>query len=461
VNDLVIPIAAAVIDELRSDAIGANKDFAPLVWAELAGGLERWLSRLLHSALSTKLAIATTSAKPSAKIAVRRDIAACDLGIGRFFKFFPGAKETVDLVVKDWVTAQRLMLARLKQDRKRLAAMVPEIAHQRIKRITPGLSDPHDCGQTVTIVQFANGGRVVYKPRDCEGEKIWFSALLWLNGNGFEPSSHIPTLIGRGRYCWMSFVDHRECNSINAVERFYFRWGAQAAIAQLLGCADLHRQNWIASGEDPVLVDGEMVGDAFSPHAGQVDRHLHPLLRTGLLPFFESDGVGRYEGIAPFDSSGRKKEQNVFWPVYHGRTQTPDKYIEEIANGFEAAARFVCAPRNCKRFRPFILQAARRKHLRLLKRATAQYRQILDESLHPYYLRKRGDRFKYLFERCGKDRIEADCLIRCSVPRFTTRLNAKASPSVPAFGTMLESAQLLRSRLAPQSKGKRKTKRPQ
>jgi lantibiotic modifying enzyme len=424
------------------------------MWPDLARQLEGWLSRMLGSALSVKVAIAATT---KASLGSNREcfsisfaLSGHELGRRQFFELLPGAKETVDLVVKDWVRAQRLMLARLERDRRQLAKIVSEIANQRIKHITPGLSDPHDRGQTVTILQFANGARVVYKPRSCEGERIWFGALQWLNENGFRPRFQIPKLISRRNHCWMSFVGHRACKSKRGVRDFYFRWGAQAAIAQLLGAADLHRQNWIAAGEQPVLVDGEMIGDAFAPRTGEVDvdRRLHPLLRTGLLPIVESDGVGRYDGIAPFDSSGRRKEQNVFWPIYRGRGQQPDKYVGEIAAGFEAAACFICHPRKRKRFKQFILQAARRKNLRLLKRATVQYRQILDESLHPYYLQKRGDRVKYLLERCGGDQMEADCLVRCSVPRFTTRLNPKAAGSVPALGVMLDSAKLLHSRIA-------------
>jgi lantibiotic modifying enzyme len=346
------------------------------------------------------------------------------------------------------------MLGRLERDRKRLTAIVPDISRQRIKRITPGLSDPHDRGQTVTIVQFNDGSRIVYKPRDCEGERIWFSALQWLNENGFEPRFHVPKLISRGKYSWMSFVAHRPCRSKRGLRDFYSRWGAQAAVAQLLGCADLHRQNWIAAGEHPVLVDGEMVGDAFSQQdrgANPMSR-LHPLLRTGLLPIFQADGVGRYEGIGPFDGSNRKKETNVFWPTYHGRAQRPDKYINEIASGFEAAARFICDLPNRKRFERFILQAARRKNLRVLKRATIQYRRILDESLQPNYLQKRGERLRHLVKRCGPDRvgaIEAQCLARCSVPRFTQKLspNRKKPKPVPALRVMFACTKLLRTRL--------------
>lgn len=448
-------LAVSAVNLLRNGTPAGERTFATTAWSDLTRQADAWFSNLLRHLLSARVAIATTTKKPSesaGSISIDLDIAVSSLSSEKLFQFFPGAKETVDLVVEDWIEAQHLMLLRLKRDWQQLKSIVAGEVGARVKHISPGLSDPHNGGQTVTILQFANGTRVVYKPRSCEGEQVWFSALQWLNDNGFESWFYIPRLIPRGNYSWMSFVGHRACSSPEAARRFYFRWGAQAAVAQLLGCADLHRQNWIAMGEQPVLIDADMLGDVFSKHApADPLRRLHPLLQTGFIPILPSDGAGRYDAIAPFDSVSLRKESNVFWPAFKGREQRPDKYVDQIVAGFVSAARFICGPGNRERFERFIARASRRKHLRVLKRATLEYRQILEESLHSRYLQKRGERLKYLLNRCGRDRsgkAEAVCLLRCSVPRFTS----KTAPSgqrktVPPLTVMLASAKLLRSRL--------------
>jgi len=449
-------MAASTLRTLRAKVQEFDKNLAPSVWVDLADQLKSWLSRLLESALSARLAIVFSSKKLSDKnsdvFSIHAGFTASQVGPSEFFQFLPGAKETVDLVLDDWIKAQSLTLSRLHRDWNRLSPILPSGSRKRLKHITPGLSDPHDRGQTVTLLEFAGGGRVVYKPRGCEGERIWFSALEWLNREGFRTSFQIPDLISRRKYCWMSYIEHRGCRSIPAIRRFYFRWGAQAAIAQLLGCADLHRQNWIASGEHPVLIDAEMLGDAFSRRNREdADRHLHPVLRTGLLPLFANDGVAPYSGIAPFDPSGSKKEAKTFWPIYRGRSEPPAKYVSEIVEGFVAASRFVCDSRRRKLCEQLITQAAHRVSLRVLKQATIQYRRILDESLKPAHMQKRGQRLSYLLKRCGRgrtDAIEARCLFRCSVPRFvknTTHGNTRRS--VPELTAMLESQNVLESRL--------------
>lgn len=452
-SKLLTELASCAVERVRKFGSESNDLLRRSAWADLHMYLNRWLTTLLNPAIASEIAVVATTKQPAAldrALLTVRSFA--DLNKQQFFRLLPAAEETIERVIGDWIRAQLTTLARLRRDRGRLISIVPRTGRHNLLQIMPGLSDPHDCGQTVTILQFANGTRVVYKPRSCEGEQIWFSALHWLNENAFDPAFYIPKLIPRGKYSWMSFVDHRPCRSKEAVRRLYFRWGAQAAVAQLLGCADLHRQNWIAAGEQPVLVDADMLGDRFSKH-DRTDplRRLHPLLQTGLLPIFKSDGVGRYEGIAPFDSRSLRKERNVFWPIYKGRTERPHKYIDEIVDGFVSVSRFICDRCNRKAFGQFVNRAARRKNLRILKRATLEYRQILKESLHPRYLQARGDRLKYLLDRCGRDptgRAESRALLRCSVPRLTSKTQAVADGRHLAdLIEMLDSTRILRSRL--------------
>jgi lantibiotic modifying enzyme len=455
-RQFVRPIVRSAIKGLVSYVPETKELLSPSAWVDLVAHLERWLLTILQPVLASKLAIATTHSKASHSrdqvFSISLDVNASNLSAQQLFELFPGAKETVEAVGADWLRAQRMTAARLQRDWGHLLSMLTREATLRVKHVTPGLSDPHERGQTVAVLEFAGGGRLVYKPRSCEGERIWFSALEWLNREGFQPSFYIPQFISRGNYCWMSFVEHRGCDSKRAVREFYFRWGAQAAIAQLLGCADLHRQNWIASGEGPVLIDAEMLGDAFSRRNREdAHRHLHPLLRTGLLPLFANDGVAGYSGIAPFDPSGSKKDAKTFWPTYRGRSELPVKYVSEIVEGFVAASRFVCDSSRRKLCEQLITQAAHRASLRVLKRATIQYRRILDESLQPAHMQKRGQRFSYLLKRCGRgriDAIEARCLFRCSVPRFikNTR-HRKTRRSVPELSAMLESQNVLEARL--------------
>jgi len=457
-SGLVFDLVQSALGKIEGDSTNAASLLTQAARSDLTRDLERLLLRILRPALSTRIELTVPvdksrySPERSSSPQLILNIAA--LRLQEVFALLPGAKQTVETVVHDWVGARRVMLRRLERDWTQVLSMLRHPAKRCINHLATGLSDPHDRGQTVTTLDFTGGGRVVYKPRSCEAERIWFAALKWLNREGFQPSFYIPELISRRNYCWMSFVQHRPCRSKRAVRDFYFRWGAQAAVAQLLGCGDLHRQNWVASGEQPVLVDAEMLGFAFAAKGTERtrERQLHPLLRTGLVPLFKEDNAGYYSRIAPFDSVGNTDERNIFWPVYQGRSRLPRTYVDALVEGFLAASGFICACCRTQSFERFVRRAVTRRKPRVLKRATEQYRRILDASLQPVHLRKHGDRLKFLMNRCGDGqigRVEAGCLFRCSVPRVTahTNTNAGRRRRLPTFDAMSESAEWLRSRI--------------
>jgi lantibiotic modifying enzyme len=454
----LVEAAHLAVKKLRQQTPLGDEIVGPSAWTDLVGHLQRRLLKTLRYVVTTELIIADTRSKSfhsdDQVFAVTLGINASKLSLRQLFDFLPGAKETVEIVVADWIITQQRMLVRLRRDWDRLSAILPQSAKRRLQRVTPDLSDPHDRGQTVTVLGFGGDSRVVYKPRSCEGEQIWFLALEWLNEGGFRPAFYVPKLISRQTYCWMSFVEHRCCDSKQEVRDFYFRWGAQAAIAQLLGCADLHRENWIASGQDPVLVDAEMLGHAFSGSKGErlFDEHLHPLLRTGLVPLRPSDAAGYYRGIAPFDNASSRNEPKPFWPVYSGKVERPGKYRDQILEGFSTALSFLGRPRKKKGFSSFVELTSRRRQLRVLNRATVHYYRLLEESLQPQRMQRHGQRLQYLLDRCGQGqlaKLEADSLFRCCVPRSTTPLHTDRyrRSAAPLFRTALNSRTLLALRL--------------
>jgi lantibiotic modifying enzyme len=457
-----MPIVAGAVKKLRQrDRRVFETMLAPSACKDLSRHLQTFLLKVLRPTLSTSGQAAMRVERLfSNRSKERRGTAALNLQL--IFEALPGVEETVGLVIADWIRSQQRMLHRLRRDWNELAFLLPTGASLslHIRHLNPGLSDPHYGADTLTFLDLQCGERLIYKPRPCDGEEIWFSALAWVNTESFGSPFLIPRVISRGSYCWMSYIEHNCCDSKESVRAFYFRWGAQAAIAQILGCADLHRQNWIAAGDQPVLVDAEMLGYSLFHQKGfdrtrLRDHNLHPLLRTGLLPLSKSDGAGYYKHIAPFETAGPTDESRSFWPSYGGTVHYPQKYADEILNGFTSASRFLCSPRRNEKFSRFVLRAAYRSNLRVLRRATAEYYRLLSESLQPHQLRQRGQRLEYLISRCGRDgagSTEAKSLFRCSIPRFREdrRHYAQRQKVVPTLRTMLDSAELLANRLGPE-----------
>src|SRR5204863_429384 len=101
-------------------------------------------------------------------------------------------------------------------------------------------------------------------------------------------------------------------------------------------------------------------------------------------------------------------------------------------SGFAVVAEVFGFPRTAQRFfREVVLQTAGQDQ-RVLLRATAQYARLLRESFDARNMISAGDRWRHLVRECcasaANRRVglaEACSLLRCDIPKFTRRRNAR------------------------------------
>lgn len=374
---------------------------------------------------------------------------------------FPALHETVEIIIRDWVKAQTDLLVRFCRDWNQISNVFE--ADRKLDRIAGGefdLSDPHNGARAVSVLEVGKGVRIVYKPRSCSGERLWFAVLHWLGREGFRPLFQLPRLLERRSYSWMECVERRACGRVEEVRRFYWRWGAQAALAQALGLVDLHHENWIAYRDHPVLVDAEAFGrDAWKVRRRRPGKRigLPPLLRSGLFPLDHVESAGKYRGIAPFDIESSFPSPPKAWPTWAGEIRNPLAYSDEIAAGYIAATEFVLAKRaRVDKLALFAERACRRPANRIFVRASPEYYKLLKDSLQAHHIFGAQSRFEPLLAAClpaaPSPRValkEARALTHCSIPRFTAAaLRVRMRPPVALTRACLkESIALLRTRL--------------
>src|SRR5690606_15471334 len=80
-------------------------------------------------------------------------------------------------------------------------------------------------GRAVVLLGFTSGKRLVYKPRSLAVELRFQELLEWLNLKGFEPEFRPITVLDRGTYGWMGWIDPATCETVDEVGRFYRRQG--------------------------------------------------------------------------------------------------------------------------------------------------------------------------------------------------------------------------------------------
>jgi type 2 lantibiotic biosynthesis protein LanM len=158
-----------------------------------------------------------------------------------------------------------------------------------LTKVRTGLGDTHRRGRSVAILTFADGSHVVYKPRDLAAHERFGAAVRWLGEAVPGLDLHTATAVARDGYGWVEYVPARPLRDHAAADRFYRRQGALLVLLHALHAADMHFENVIANGDQPVLVDTEaLFHPALTARADGVDpagRMLaESVQRTGLLP---------------------------------------------------------------------------------------------------------------------------------------------------------------------------------
>ena len=350
-------------------------------------------------------------------------------GYGLLLAEFPVLGRILAMVTDLWLTGSEEMLRRLASSRSGLQVHFSIPIQAPLQKIQQGLSDPHRGGRAVAILTFAAGDdprKVVYKPKDMRVDATYQCYLKQLNDDSsLEPLRCLRVLPCDG-YGFMEWVEHRPCNTDNALVRFYRNAGRTMAVLHLLGCTDCHYENLIASDEQLVLIDTETLLEADLRDLVSDERNADDdisdlqtsmqgsVLRSGLLPQWLMAGAGRKRafdisalGIQPppperkmtgwlglntdgmmAGSSNQACELPSSLPVGLGSPQRLTDFVDELCAGFVAQLQ------EAIRLRRLLLVALdnfNRQPRRLVARATRIYFAIQRQMLEPASLRNAVD----------------------------------------------------------------------
>jgi len=297
-----------------------------------------------------------------------------------------------------------------------------------------GAGDTHRGGRSVAILTFADGGRVVYKPRSLAVEEHFSALVGWLNGRGLAHPLRRLRVLDRGDHGWVEYVAAAGCADDAGVRRFYWRQGAQLALLHLLRTSDVHLENLIAAGDQPVVVDLEAAFQQPYPESTARPAAVPPealrlvadsVLAVGLLPqrAVRRDGdelrgldvsglAGRGGELTPMavprwhdggtDRMRRGREPvpmpgALNLPTVAGAAVDPVRYRADFVAGFQACYRLLMAHRAELLAPDGPVAAFAGDETRFLVLPTMVYGRILSESWHPVVLRDALDR-ECLFE---------------------------------------------------------------
>jgi type 2 lantibiotic biosynthesis protein LanM len=423
------PFVAAARDRLavlRATAVGVDTaaiedSFGELLGRRLAATAARCLVLELNVA---RVAGRLSGATPQERFADFARQLTDRAALAALFAEYPVLARLLGEACIGAVDAQIEMVDRFVADRPVIVrALLDSIDPGPLVAIETGLGDPHRRGRTVAVLTFADGRRVVYKPRSLSSHVHFGDLVGWLNGRVAGLDLRTVTAVPREGYGWLEFIPHVPCDSARAVERFYHRQGALLALLYAVDAADIHYENLIACVDQPVLVDLETLFhiDLPEPTATGPDPAAAALassvLRTHLLPrllmgehgSLDVSGLGGDRGtVFPTDVAGwamagtdqMRLTRGVAEfagarnrPRFAGRDGDPVDHQEALIAGFRAGYDAIVG--GSAEFAD-LLDRCRDDEIRVVARPTRLYGRLLVESTHPDVLRDALDRDRVL-----------------------------------------------------------------
>jgi hypothetical protein len=353
------------------------------------------------------------------------------------FQKFPVLARLWCQLICQWREHVREVLKRLATDRRTLSRTF--FSNRAIGKIVDarfGLSDRHNSGRTVVRLQFETSS-IIYKPRSGAGEWEWSSLLDWMNRNGFQPKLRIARVLQRKSYCWMEHVEAASCKNEAEARRFYQRMGALIAAAHLLKAVDCHRENLIASGEHPVLVDVDALWHVSA--LSKTQSHSDVLHRTGFFPAANPRSLqSRSSALGPGTIGSHL-------PRLGDEPLKAAGYQREITRGFAKAWRCILGTRNRRAEFARRLRRIRSGERRWIYWATEKYAAIRDISIQPGSLRSGPERDSLIRRLCTREIVpgpvidaEVRALKQLDIPYFQRTTSEKPhSDKLPVPGELI------------------------
>lgn len=309
----------------------------------------------------------------------------------------------------------------------RFAADRQEIVRTLLRGDDPGrlvevgatAGDLHGGGRSVRTLRFADGTTIVYKPRSLDVDEHFRRIASWANGRIPDLALRTARSLPRAGYGWQEFVRFAPCRDEPAVDRFYRRQGVLLALLHALDGTDVHYENLVAAGDQPVLVDVETLFHPVLPRvltAGAdpaADLLATSVLRAALLPQLmigengavdisgtggDKDTVFPVHGVAwrdaGTDTMRLVREPAPFTgavnrPSRGGRDVEPTAYRDALLAGFREGYRAIAT--GGAELLDLVAGCARAR-TRVLLRPTQLYANLLDECTHPDVLGDALDR---------------------------------------------------------------------
>ncbi len=291
--------------------------------------------------------------------------------------------------------------------------------------------DRHRGGRSVHLLRLEDGRRLVYKPHSMAIDRAfghWVHVMA--QRAGLRPfRTVISADTEKGGFC--TFVEAVPLQDLSEAAVYFERTGFLLGLVYVLRGMDLHGENIVACGEDPVIIDMEtmLMPPGCLSRRWTGDEIPYSINQMSILPMLMSLPGLREQGYACL-LDARPGTHNL--PLLDGKPVSGAEYAKEIGEGFRLALQTVLQDRAWAEgeLRSLFTGCG----LRMVIRPTAVYCRILevlcsqnlqqDAAAYCHLIRRATRRAKAMGESAGirVEKAEREALDRLDVPYFEEQI---------------------------------------
>lgn len=330
------------------------------------------------------------------------------------FEIYPCLERMLMEVVENASNNYSLLLERLIADNNLIAEKFNSGKEMgEVEKVESSGSDSHKKGNSVFVISWSNGKKIVYKPHSLKTETAFQNFQDYISRHCKLKAKEF-TILNRGTYGWEEFIEYQTCKSKDEVKKYYYRVGMLIFCTYLLNVNDIHTENLIASGEYPVIIDSETImGNKRGKNKKRAiekvyDQINESVLNSGILPLYKYAQNGK--GIDMSATNGKEGDvypilvpilQDVGLSTMHyeyqypirkkgnncvslnGKMMKPGWYVHSICEGFGDA--YKEALKNKEELLQYI-NIFRNLEVRHIVQDTQRYSMLLHTSYNPDFL---------------------------------------------------------------------------
>jgi type 2 lantibiotic biosynthesis protein LanM len=263
-------------------------------------------------------------------------------GFRQLFDGKPVLLRLISTIVRQWIETSREFIQRLDADLPLIRSAVQVGGQGGVIQIEGGFSDPHNGGRSVKIVVFADGSKVVYKPKDLRVDVAWQKLIDRLNRSAPPVELRTARSLARDGYGWTECIEHSGCATSNDFKAYFSRVGAWLALFHCFAANDMHQENIVAAGSHPVPIDLETILQPSS--SGQrpsepedaafdaaTEKLANSVMATGLLPAYGRGPDGKVFAMGGVTADWNTKIR-IKWENINSNDMRPTRWKEAVTN---------------------------------------------------------------------------------------------------------------------------------